>query len=257
MNELITIHEDRNFPVDGRELHESLKVESNYTTWFDRMCAYGFEENRDYEICFPNLESDQRGGQNKVVHYTTLSMAKEICCVQRTEIGQQVRRYLLDVENAWNSPDMLMARALRMADKTISSLKSQVLHLQAVNSHLTVQNQVMAPKAEYFDELVDRGVNLNFRETAKEIGVKEREFVAFLLAHKYIYRDKKGKLQPFAQYVNDLFVVKECYNEKTDWGGSQTLITPKGRETFRLLMQGWKARPPLLVASQTGMRLSL
>lgn len=256
MNELITIHEERNFPVDGRELHESLKVETRYNDWFKRMCEFGFEEGRDFEAITQKRVTAQGNETQYITHQITLSMAKEICMLQRTEQGKQVREYLINVENAWNTPDMLMARALRMADKTISSLKGQVLHLEAANSHLTVQNQVMAPKADYFDELVDRGVNLNFRETAKEIGVNEREFVAFLITHKYVYRDKKGKLQPFAKYVNDLFVVKECFNEKTSWGGSQTLITPKGRETFRLLMQGLRAHPQVLVASQTGMRLT-
>lgn len=107
--------------------------------------------------------------------------------------------------------------------------------LQAVNSSLTLENQIMAPKAEYFDELVDRNLLTNFRETAKELGVKEKDFIGFLLDRKYIYRDKKGKLLPYADKNDGLFEVKECFNEKTQWKGTQTLITPKGRETFRLL----------------------
>lgn len=107
--------------------------------------------------------------------------------------------------------------------------------LEVANSALTVENQVLLPKAQYFDELVDRSLNTGIRETAKELGVKEKRFVAFLLNCWYLYRDKSGKLRPYAQYVDDLFVLKECYNEKTQWAGTQVLITPKGRETFRLL----------------------
>ena len=107
--------------------------------------------------------------------------------------------------------------------------------LQAINSKLTVDNQIMQPKADYFDELVDRNLLTSFRDTAKELDVKEKEFIKFLIEKKYIYRDKKGKLMPYADKNNGLFEVKECYNEKTNWSGSQTLITPKGRETFRLL----------------------
>ena len=99
----------------------------------------------------------------------------------------------------------------------------------------------MAPKAEYFDELVERNLLTSFRETANEIGVKERIFVGCLIDWKYIYRDKKGKLMPYADKNNGLFEVKECFNEKTQWSGTQTLITPKGRETFRLLFQGMVA----------------
>lgn len=108
--------------------------------------------------------------------------------------------------------------------------------LQAANSQLIVDNTVMKPKADYFDELVDRNLLTNFRETAKQLSVGEKKFVAFLLEHKYIYRDKRGKLMPYADKNKGLFEIKETYNEKTNWSGTQTLITPKGRETFRLLM---------------------
>lgn len=107
--------------------------------------------------------------------------------------------------------------------------------LTAENSRLSVDKQIMAPKAEYFDELVERNTLTNFRETAKELGVPPKKFVQFLLGRKYVYRDKKGKLLPYEAKNNGLFEVKEQFNEKTQWSGSQTLVTPKGRETFRLL----------------------
>ena len=107
--------------------------------------------------------------------------------------------------------------------------------LTAANSQLTVEKQILAPKAQYFDELVDRNLLTSFRETAKQLGIGEKLFVSFLLEKKYLYRDKKGKLMPYAEKNNGLFEVKECINEKTQWSGTQTLITPKGRETFRLL----------------------
>lgn len=107
--------------------------------------------------------------------------------------------------------------------------------LTAANSQLAVDKQIMQPKSDYFDELVDRNLLTNFRETAKELGIKPKAFVDWLLSKKYIYRDQKGKLMPYEGKNNGLFEVKECFNEKTQWGGVQTLITPKGRETFRLL----------------------
>ena len=110
--------------------------------------------------------------------------------------------------------------------------------LEAANSALTMDNAVMKPKADYFDELVDRNLLTNFRETAKQLGIKEKEFIRFLLEKKYLYRDKRGKLMPYAEKNSGLFEIKECFNEKTLWSGTQTLITPKGRETFRLLYVG-------------------
>ena len=107
--------------------------------------------------------------------------------------------------------------------------------LMAENSQLTVDKQIMRPKAEYFDELVERNTLTNFRETAEELHVPPGEFVQFLLDRKYIYRDKKGKILPYEDRNDGLFEVRECFNDKTQWSGTQTLVTPKGRETFRLL----------------------
>ena len=134
------------------------------------------------------------------------------------------------LEQAILNPDVIIRIATALKEEQD---KRKVL--EVANSSLTVENQIMKPKADYFDELVDRNLLTNFRETAKQLGVREREFVSFLLEKKYIYRDKRGKLMPYANFVDDEFQIKECFNEKTQWSGTQTLVTPKGRETFRLL----------------------
>lgn len=133
------------------------------------------------------------------------------------------------------TPEELMAKALLVANKTLAERESRICELTAQNSQLTVEKQIMQPKAEYFDELVDRNLLTNFRETAKELGIKPKAFVAWLLDKKFLYRDQKGKLLPREDKNNGLFEVKEAKNDKTQWSGVQTLITPKGRETFRLL----------------------
>lgn len=235
MKDLIQIHYDNadRPTVSGRELHEALGVETPYTTWVKRMCEYGFSENVDFATCFPNLESEnQHGGQNKIDHQLTIPMAKELCMLQRTDKGKQMRQYFIAVEEQWNSPDAIMARALQLSNAKLKEMQITV-------STLTVENQIMKPKAEYFDELVDRNLLTGIRETAGELGVKQNQFVAFLLEKKYMYRDKKGKLTAYAKPLSDgLFERKECMNEKTQWKGTQDLVTLKGRETFRLLMVG-------------------
>lgn len=137
------------------------------------------------------------------------------------------------LEQALTNPDFLIRLATELKEE-----QQKRKELEARNSQLTVENQIMMPKAEYFDELVDRNLLTNIRETAKELKVKEKEFIQFLLDKKYLYRDKKGKLVPYAEKNKGLFEIKECFNERTNWSGIQTLITPKGRETFRLLLQG-------------------
>lgn len=125
----------------------------------------------------------------------------------------------------------LMAKALLVAKKTIEEKEAELSRRQ-------VENAIMAPKADYFDELVERNTLTNFRETAKQLGVKQKAFINFLMERKFIYRDKRGKLLPYADKNDGLFEVKECFNNATQWAGTQTLVTPKGRETFRLLCQG-------------------
>lgn len=226
MNDLIPIsYEDERPSVSARELHAFLEVGTRFNDWFPRMCEYGFAENIDF---YSNL-SESTGGRPSGDYRLSIPMAKEICMIQRSEKGKQARQYFINIETAWNTPEMVMARALKMADANIYSLR-------LVNSRLSVANAIMQPKAEYFDELVDRNLLTNFRDTAKELMVGEKIFINFLLEKKFIYRDKKGYIKPFADKNGGLFEIKEAKNDKTGWAGTQTLITPKGRETFRLLL---------------------
>lgn len=126
------------------------------------------------------------------------------------------------------SPAELMAKAIKVAEQTLAERDARISSLQ-------VQNAIMAPKADYFDELVERNTLTSFRDTAKELGIPPRKFTQFLLDKKYIYRDKKEKLMPYENKNDGLFEVKESFNDKTAWSGVQTMVTPKGRETFRLL----------------------
>ena len=229
MNELININYDTDKPtVSGRELHKALEVKDHYTVWFKRMTEYGFTEGEDF-IGFSEKSDKPTGGRPSTDHQLTIPMAKEICMLQRNDKGKQFRQYFIRVEEAWNSPEMIMKRALDYANENVKRLQIQVSTLQ-------VDNEIMKPKADYFDELVDRNTLTSFRETAKQLDVKEKVFINFLLEHKYIYRDKKGKIMPYAEKNNGLFEIKETFNEKTNWSGTQTLVTPKGRETFRLLL---------------------
>ena len=134
-----------------------------------------------------------------------------------------------------STPEQRIAAALIDAQRILAEYeeKNQVLAME--NSALAVDKAIMQPKADYFDELVERNLLTNFRETANQLHVGQNELISFLLSHKYLYRDKKGKLMPYAGKNDGLFEVKECINEKTGWSGTQTLVTPKGRETFRLL----------------------
>lgn len=237
MNDLIQIHYDNadRPTVSGRELHEALEVKTAYKDWFPRMCEYGFTEGVDFNpLIFEQVrtEGERQVAREITDHQLSIPMAKELCMLQRTDKGKEMRQYFIAVEAQWNSPDAIMARALQLSSAKLKEMQITV-------SALTVENQIMKPKAEYFDELVDRNLLTGIRETAGELGVKQSQFVAFLLEKKYMYRDKRGKLTAYAKPLSDgLFERKECVNEKTQWKGTQDLVTPKGRETFRLLLVG-------------------
>lgn len=152
-----------------------------------------------------------------------------------TEVLPSIRRH-----GAYMTPETLQA-AISNPDyllQVVTALKKETDRrkaLEAANARLTVDNQIMQPKADYFDELVDRNTLTNFRETAKELGVPPKKFIDFLLSHKYIYRDRRGKLLPYERKNNGLFELKEACCDSSNWSGVQTLVTPKGRDTFRAM----------------------
>ncbi len=141
------------------------------------------------------------------------------------------QEYMTDAE--------IMARALLVAQNTIQQRDARIKHLEGENAALSVDKAIMQPKADYFDDLVDRNLLTNFTEAAKQLGIKRKIFIGFMVENGYLYRDKKGNLLPYANKKTEgLFEVKESSNQKTGWAGCQTLLTPKGIETFRLLCQG-------------------
>ena len=146
--------------------------------------------------------------------------------------------YMTDskLEEALLNPDTLINLATQLKQE-----REEKAQLRALNSTLAVENQIMQPKAQYFDDLVERNLLTNFRDTAKMLKIKQTQFINWLLENKYIYRDKKSKLMPYAQYNESLFEIKESKGATSAWKGSQTLITPTGRETFNLLLNENKA----------------
>ena len=146
--------------------------------------------------------------------------------------------YMTDskLEEALLNPDTLINLATQLKQE-----REEKAQLRALNSTLAVENQIMQPKAQYFDDLVERNLLTNFRDTAKMLKIKQTQFIDWLLDRKYIYRDKKSKLMPYAQYNETLFEIKESKGATSAWKGSQTLITPTGRETFNLLLNENKA----------------
>lgn len=138
------------------------------------------------------------------------------------------------LEQALLSPDFLLRLAQRLKEEQEGRLVAE-----QDRDHLAMELTIQQPKVDYFDAMVERNLLLSLRETAKLLKVKEKAFIRWLLDNRYLFRGKTGKLLPYATRPhNDCFEVKEWFDRETGKGGVQTLVTPKGRETFRLLLEG-------------------
>lgn len=128
MNNLIniTLNENHEPVVSGRQLHETLGVKTRYNDWFNRMTEFGFTENEDYLAITQKRVTAQGNATNQTDHIIKLDMAKEIAMIQRTDKGKEVRQYFIQVEKDFNSPEKIMARALLMADKKVHKLEAQI-----------------------------------------------------------------------------------------------------------------------------------
>lgn len=212
MNISITINYNSERPtVNGRELHNKLGIGIKYPDWFKRMCEYGFVEGKDYETCFSNLGSEMHGGQNKLNHELTISMAKELCMIQRSDIGRQFRQYFIQVEEQWNSPEAVMVRALQFVNKQLLSLEKQNAFLQESVALKNQQISEMKPKASYFDIVISCKNVISTGVIAKDYG-KSAQWMNNKL-HELGIQYKQGKVwllyQKHAEY--------RYTNTKTHW----------------------------------------
>lgn len=168
MNEItIAVKYDNDKPtVSGRELHNVLGVQTAYKDWFPRMCSYGFIEGRD----FCSFLSESSGGRPSKDHQLTIDMAKELCMIQRTEIGKRCREYFLNLERQWNSPDAVMARALQIADQKLELAKQQNGSLIETTAVQAKQIEEMKPKANYYDVVLNSAGLMPISTIAKDYG---------------------------------------------------------------------------------------
>jgi anti-repressor protein len=212
VNELQIIEKDGIQAVSARELYKGLEITERFSNWFNRICAYGFVENEDFLGCkvFNTLAKQEL--QDYVV---SLDMAKQICMLQRSELGKKYRNYLIKLEKAWNTPEAVMARALQVANQTLDNIKQQVA--------------IMQPKAVVYDELVDRSKTMNFRDMAAKLGFTQKEFMTILKA-KYIYKNSIGEYRAYSEYQQ--YFTLRTYNISTDKTGEQLLLNMNGITYF-------------------------
>lgn len=183
MNELIKISYDGELPtVSARDLHEALEIKTAWKDWFPRMCDYGFTEGIDYSIKWSELKNEHAVPFEKSAQYMaskgysmdadmTVEMGKQICMIQRTDKGKQYRQYFLDLEKAWNTPEQIMARALKMAEAKISDLKQRTSHLEIEVKAKDQMIGELKPKADYTSLILDNKGLVTITQIAKDYGM--------------------------------------------------------------------------------------
>ncbi len=170
METMITVNFDNEKPtVSGRELHAALMINTRYNDWFKRMCEYGFVEGRDY-YSFLNNRVDGRAGKQRKDHQLTIDMAKELCMIQRSEIGKKCREYFLEIEKKWNSPDAIIVRALLIANRQLQLVKHENTQLIEENSEQAERIKKMLPKASYYDYVLSAEGLMPISTIAKDYG---------------------------------------------------------------------------------------
>lgn len=159
--ELLRINYESEQPtVSARELHEGLEINTKFATWFERMCEYGFSEGNEF---FPKVgKTSEQGGRPSIDYQISIDMAKQICMIQRTEKGKQYRQYFIDLEKAWNTPEQVMARALKIANNEIDKLKAD-------NKVLIADTERMKPKEIFADAVESSRTSILIGDMAKLI----------------------------------------------------------------------------------------
>lgn len=237
MNDIIKVnYNNADRPtVSGRELHEALGIESNYTTWFKRMCEYGFSEGTDFTSRFPNLESEnQHGGQNKIDHIISLDMAKELCMIQRSEIGKRFREYFIEIEKAWNDPVLIMGRAYEAQKAIADRLNEQVLNLET-------RLEADKPKVLFADAVETSHTSILVGDLAKllkqnGVDIGQRRLFDWLRTNGYLIKGGISKNMPTQKSMDlKLFEVKERTINNPDGSvriTKTTRVTGKGQTYF-------------------------
>ena len=228
MNELIkiTTNEVGEPTVLGRELHEFLGVTTRYNDWFPRMAEYGFIEGKDFYSFLS--KTSETGGRPSTDHLLTIDMAKEICMIQRTEVGKQARQYFIQVEKDYNSPEKIMARALRIAEKELSTLKLDV--------------ERMKPKEIFADSVASSHSTILIGELAKILKANgfetgQKRLFETLRQDGFLIKRKGSDYNMPAQKAMELglFEIKETVITNPDGSirvSKTTKVTGKGQIYF-------------------------
>lgn len=238
MNELLKINYEAEQPtVSARDLHEALEINTRFNDWFSRMAEYGFENGVDFNLLKNEkvrLEGNREVKRDIMDYQISVDMAKQICMIQRSEKGKQYRQYFIDLEKAWNTPEQVMARALKLADRTIDNLKED-------NKKLIEDNERMRPKEIFADAVSASNSSILIGDLAKllrqnGVDTGQKRLFEQLRNEGYLMKTGSSRNMPKQKYVeNGFFQIKETVISNPDGSvrmTKTTKVTGKGQQYF-------------------------
>lgn len=235
---LIPINYDGEQPtVSARDLHEALEINTRFNDWFSRMAEYGFENGVDLNLLKNEkvrLEGNREVKRDIMDYQISVDMAKQICMIQRSEKGKQYRQYFIDLEKAWNTPEQIFARALKMADQKIEKLKE-------TNAGLLEDVERMRPKEIFADAVKASDSSILVGDLAKllrqnGVDTGQKRLFEQLRNEGYLMKTSSSRNMPKQKYVADgLFQIKETVISNPDGSvrmTKTTKVTGKGQQYF-------------------------
>lgn len=232
MSELIKVNLDTQ-TVSARELHKALEVSSRFSRWFDTNKEM-FVEGEDYNKCTSSTVVNNGAVRELEDYEITVLMAKHLSMMSRTEKGRDIRNYLIDLEKAWNTPEQIMARALKMADKTIEQLKTD-------NKALEQKIEQDKPKTIFADAVSTSHTSILIGDLAKLIcqnGVQigQKRLFEWMRQNNFLIKSGSSRNMPMQRYVEQgLFEIKESNVQNPDGSvriTKTTKVTGKGQIYF-------------------------
>lgn len=238
MNELLKINYEAEQPtVSARDLHEALEINTRFNDWFSRMAEYGFENGVDFNLLKNEkvrLEGNREVKRDIMDYQISVDMAKQICMIQRSEKGKQYRQYFIDLEKAWNTPEQIFARALKMADQKIEKLKE-------TNAGLLEDVERMRPKEIFADAVKASTSSILIGDLAKllrqnGVDTGQKRLFEQLRNEGYLMKTGSSRNMPKQKYVaNGFFQIKETVISNPDGSvrmTKTTKVTGKGQQYF-------------------------
>lgn len=222
-------YDNEKITLSARDLHEFLKINTRYSIWFDRMKEYGFVENADFVAIVQKRTTAQGNETTYTDHEITIDMAKEIAMLQRNEKGKQARQYFIELEKKWNSPEMVMSRAMLQAKAVMEKQTQVIAELEDRNGRLDRKIEEDAPKVEQFDKFINSNGLYTLRDTAKLLNYPPNALNNLLIENGYLFRTgHKGKLCAYQTRLRQGLFKLKTFEYGEGLTSHQVMVTPKG-----------------------------